>query len=118
MIGAIIATLKLIYDFAEDHPDVVKMLSDDARKLLSGHTNSDPNNIGAAHALAAGMAASRANAVQYALRNRGIGDIDRARRIVHDWVVTTSTRNATLCQDDGVREAMAELLRDIGATKK
>ncbi len=116
MISAIIATLKMIYDYAEDHPDVVKMLADDARKLLSGH--SDAANNGAAYGLAAGMAASRANAVQAALRSRGIGDIDRARRIVHDWAVSTSTKNATLCQDDAVREAMAELLRDIGAVKK
>lgn len=116
MIGSILATLGLIYDYAESHPDVVKMLADDARRLL-GMAPADATNLGAMHGLAAGMAASRANAVQLAMRSRGIGDIELARKVVHDWAVTASTRNATLCQNDDVCEAMAELLRDIGRAR-
>ncbi len=112
MIGSIIATLGLIYDYAEEHPDIVKMLADEARKLL-GMAPSDTTNISAMHGLAAGMAASRANAVQFAMRSRGTGDIEQARKVVHDWAVTTTTRNLLMLNDD-VREMCAEMLRDIG----
>lgn len=112
MIGQIIATLGLIYDYAENHPDVVKMLADKARQLLGKHDPYD-GNWGAAAGLAQGMAADRANAVQLAMRHCGIGDIDQARKVVHDWAVTTTTRNLLMLNDD-VREMCAEMLRDIG----
>jgi hypothetical protein len=61
VIAEIIATLALIYDFADDHPDIVKLLADEAKKLLGGH-KLDETTPGreAMRGLAAGMAASRA----------------------------------------------------------
>jgi hypothetical protein len=113
MIGQVIAALGLIYDFAEDHPDVVKMLADEARQLLGGHKNDEtlPGRE-AMRGLAAGMAAACSNAVQRAAREGGTGNIERARKVVADWALKTTTRNQLLLQQDAVRELCAELLRD------
>lgn len=70
MIAEIIATLGMIYDFADDHPDIVRMLADEARKLLGGHEPETLANREAQRALAAGMAAARANAVQEFVRRQ------------------------------------------------
>lgn len=113
MIGEIVATLGLIVDFAEDHPDVVKMLAGEAKELLTGHQTDPLAGREAMRGLAAGMAASRSNAVQRAARElTGAGDIERARAIVAAWARKTTTRNQLLLQQDGVLELCAELLRD------
>lgn len=70
MIGEIIATLGLIVDFAEDHPDIVKMLAEEAKELLGMHSNDELPGREAMRGLAAGMAASRANAVQEFTRRK------------------------------------------------
>lgn len=64
MIGQVVAVLALIVDFAEDHPDIVRMLAQEARDLLGGHEPETLASVEAQRALAAGMAAARANAVQ------------------------------------------------------
>jgi hypothetical protein len=74
VIAEIIATLGLIYDFADDHPDVVKMLAGEARDLLHGHEPETLANREAQRALASGLAASRANAVQEYVRRKAKAD--------------------------------------------
>ena len=77
MIGEIIAVLGLIFDFAEDHPDIVKMLSERAQELLKGHDSHVLANVEAQRALAAGFAAARANAVQEFQRRKAKADQKR-----------------------------------------
>jgi hypothetical protein len=114
MIGEIIATLGLIIDFAEDHPDIVQALAREARELLGGHDKDPAPGREAMLGLAAGMAASRADAVQRAARAlTGAGDMDKTRAIVARWARKTTTRNQLLLQQDGVQEMCAELLRDL-----
>ncbi|HET7037172.1 MAG TPA: hypothetical protein VFI42_15915 [Thermomicrobiaceae bacterium] len=65
MIAEIIATLGLIIEYIDDHPEVAKMLAEEAQELLGKHKD-DKELPGreAMRGLAAGMAASNANAVQ------------------------------------------------------
>ena len=68
MIAEIIATLGLIVDWVDEHPDLVKKLAAGLRSLLDGHEAGV--NVEAMRGLAAGMAAARANAVQEFVRRQ------------------------------------------------
>lgn len=70
MIATIVAALATIYDLAEDHPEVVKALAGRLKDLLDGHEDTTMHSLEAQRALAAGIAAARANAVQAAERRR------------------------------------------------
>ena len=64
MVAEIVAVLGVIADLAEAHPDIVKELATDARNLLDGHENTTVQHPEALRAIASGLAAMRANAVQ------------------------------------------------------
>ncbi len=78
MIGEIIATIGLIHDFMDDHPDIAKMLMEELKDLLGMHKDEPIPNVEAMRGLAAGMAAARANAVQEFVHRKARADAKAA----------------------------------------
>ncbi len=70
MIATIVSALATIVQLADDHPEVVKVLAARVKDLLDGHDEATMHSLEAQRAMAAGIAAACANAVQAAVRQR------------------------------------------------
>ena len=71
VIASIVAALTSIAAIAEAHPALAKKLAEEVRDLIDGHEPETIGNIEARRAMAAGIAAACANAVQAAARRHG-----------------------------------------------
>jgi len=74
MIAAITSALGIIIGLSEKHPEVAKALASELRDLISGHEDATLHSLEAQRALASGIAARCAVAVQEANRRRKLAE--------------------------------------------
>lgn len=70
MIAEAAAALALVLEVMDEHPDLAKNLVERIQGLFDAGKKVPPDNIEAQRAMASGMAAARANAVQEYERRR------------------------------------------------
>lgn len=72
LIPTIVSALATIVQLADDHPELVKALAARVKDLIDGHDDSTNHSLEAQRAMAAGIAAACANAVQAAQRRAAL----------------------------------------------